>query len=149
MREATNIYGSLAGGMAGPFLVSLADSERRAHHFDRAEATLVQARAVVTRRGEKLWVGGVLRSMGDLAASRPAPDFAAAERLYRGARMIARRLGAKSFELRSARGLARLCRRQGKVREAHNLLAQVLGFFTEGFDTLDLIEAKALLEEIA
>jgi predicted ATPase len=150
MREATDIYRSLAGVMAGPFLVSLADSERRAHHFDRAEATLAQARAVVTHRGERLWVSGVLRSRGDLAASRrPAPDFAAAERLYRAARVIARRLGAKSFELRAARGLARLWRRQGKVREAHNLLAPILGFFTEGFDTPDMIEAKTLLEEIA
>jgi predicted ATPase len=52
-------------------------------------------------------------------------------------------------ELRAARGLARLWRRQGEVREAHDLLAPVLGFFTEGFDTPDLIETKALLEEIA
>jgi predicted ATPase len=74
------------------------------------------------------------------------PDFAAAERLYEEARVIAGRLGAKSLELRATRGLARLWRRQGKVREAHDLLAPVLGFFTEGLDTPDLIETKALLD---
>jgi class 3 adenylate cyclase/predicted ATPase len=149
MREATDAYRSLAGVMAGPFLVALADSERRAGNFDRAEATLVQAGLVIMNRGEQLWVGGVLRSRGDLEASRSVPDFAAAKRLYEEAQAIARRLGAKSLELRATRGLARLLRRQGKVREAHDLLAPVVGFFTEGFDTPDLIETKALLEEIA
>ncbi len=149
MREATDAYRSLAGVMTGPFLVALADQERRAGHFDRAAATLVQARAVITHRGEQLWVGGFLRSSGDLAASRPAPDLAAAERLYAEALVIARRLGAKSLELRATKSLARLRRRQGKAREARDLLAPVLGWFTEGFDTPDLIEAKGLLEEFA
>ncbi len=148
MRQATEVYRSLAGVMAGPFLVALADQERRAGNFDRAEATLVRARAVITHRGEQLWVGGLLRAGGDLAASRPAPDLAETERLYEEARAIAHRLGGKSVELRAARGLARLWLRQGKVREAHELLAPLFGWFTEGFDTLDLKETKALLEEI-
>jgi predicted ATPase len=134
--------------MTGPFLVALADQERRAGNFDKAEATLVQARAVITHRGEQLWVGGFLRSSGDLAASRPAPDLAETERLYEEARTIARRLGGKSVELRAARGLARLWLRQGKVREARDLLTPLFGWFTEGFDTPDLKETKALLEEI-
>jgi class 3 adenylate cyclase/predicted ATPase len=148
MREATDVYRSLAGVMTGPFLVALADSERQAGHFDRAEATLVQAQAVVAHRGEQLWIGGVLRARGDLAASRPSADLAAAERFYEEALAIAHRLGAKSLELRAMRGMARLWRRQGKARQARDLLAPVLGWFTEGFDTPDLIEAKALLEEI-
>src|SRR3981081_1853257 len=136
--------------------------DRRARHFDRAEATLVQAQAVVAHRGEQLWIGGVLRARGDLAASpppadppggdrggsRPPSDLAAAERFYEEALAIAHRLGAKSLELRAMKGLARLWRQQGKAREARDLLAPVLGWFTEGFDTPDLIEAKALLEEI-
>jgi predicted ATPase len=149
MREATDTYRSLAGVMMGPFLVALADSERRARHFDRAEATLVQAQAVVTHRGEQLWIGGVLRARGDLAASRPPADLAAAERLYAEALAIARRLGSKSLELRAAKSLAQLWWRQGKAREARDLLAPVLGWFSEGFDTPDLIEAKGLLEEFA
>ena len=149
MREATDTYRSLAGVMAGPFLVALADSERSARHFDRAEVTLVQAQAVVTHRAEQLWIGGVLRARGDLAASRPLADLAAAERLYAEALAIARRLGAKSLELRATKSLAQLWWRRGKAREARDLLAPVLGWFTEGFDTSDLIEAKGLLEEIA
>ncbi len=149
MREAAEAYQSLAGVMAGPFLVALADSERRAGHFDRGEATLARARDVITHRGEQLWLGGILRSRGDLEASRTPPDLAAAERFYQEARVIARRQGAKSLELRAARGLARLWRRQGKVQEAYDLLAPVVGWFTEGLDTLDLRETRALLDEIA
>jgi len=62
---------------------------------------------------------------------------------------IARQQQAKSWELRAAMSLARLWRDQGKVSEARELLAPVYGWFTEGFDTLDLKEAKALLEDLA
>ncbi len=62
---------------------------------------------------------------------------------------MAREQGARSFELRAAMSLARLWRDQGKVSEACELLAPVYGWFTEGFDTRDLKEAKALLEELA
>jgi predicted ATPase len=149
MREATDTYRSLAGVMTGPFLVALADSERRAGHFDRAEEALVQAQAVVTYRGEQLWIGGVLRARADLAASGPAADLLAAERLYQEALAIARKVGAKSLELRATKSLAQLWWRRGRTREARDLLAPVLGWFTEGFDTPDLIEAKGLLEEFA
>jgi predicted ATPase len=62
---------------------------------------------------------------------------------------VARQQQAKSWELRAAMSLARLWRDQGKVQQARDLLAPVFGWFTEGFDTLDLKEAKALLEELA
>ena len=62
---------------------------------------------------------------------------------------VAHEQGAKSLELRAAISLARLWRDQGKVQQARELLAPVYGWFTEGFDTLDLKEAKALLEELA
>jgi class 3 adenylate cyclase/tetratricopeptide (TPR) repeat protein len=145
MRAGVKAYRRLAGVMAGPYLVSLADSERRAHHFDRAEATLLDAEAVVTQRGEQIWIGGVLRARGDVAASRPKPDLDKAEGCYTLALAIARRVGAKSLELRSAKGLARVWHRQGKSKQARELLDPVLAWFTEGFDTVDLIEAKELL----
>ena len=66
-----------------------------------------------------------------------------------GALVVARQQQAKSWELRAAMSLARLWRDQGKVQQARELLAPVYGWFTEGFDTLDLKEAKALLEELA
>jgi predicted ATPase len=62
---------------------------------------------------------------------------------------VARRQEAKSLELRAAMSLSRLWQRQGKRAEAHALLAPIYGWFTEGFDTADLQEAKALLEELA
>jgi predicted ATPase/class 3 adenylate cyclase len=146
MRAAVKTYRRLAGVMLGPYLVSLADSERRAHHFYRAEATLRDAETVVTQRGEQIWIGAVLRARGDAAASRPTSDLATAEDCYTRALAIARRTGSRSLELRAAKGLARVWQRQHKTTEARDLLAPVLAWFTEGFDTLDLIEAKAVLD---
>ena len=68
---------------------------------------------------------------------------------YQAAVDVARQLDAKSWELRAAMSMARLWRDQGRREEARDLLAPVYGWFTEGFDTLDLKEAKALLDELA
>jgi predicted ATPase len=72
---------------------------------------------------------------------------AEAETCFRQALDVARRQEAKSLELRAAMSLARLLQQQGKRTEAHELLAPIYGWFTEGFDTADVQEAKALLEE--
>jgi predicted ATPase len=79
----------------------------------------------------------------------PEPDATKAEAYFERALAIARSQQAKSWELRAAMSLARLWRDQGKRAEAHDLLAPVHGWFTEGFDTLDLKEAKALLDALA
>ena len=71
-----------------------------------------------------------------------------AEGHFQRALQIARAQQTRSFELRAATSLARLWRDQGKSQEAHDLLVPVYSWFTEGFDTLDLKEAKALLEEL-
>jgi len=71
-----------------------------------------------------------------------------AEACFHKAIEIARRQGAKSLELRAVISLARLWQKQGKKNEAHQMLAEIYGWFTEGFDTADLKEAKALLEEL-
>jgi predicted ATPase len=77
------------------------------------------------------------------------PDAeSATEACFRRAIEVARAQEAKSLELRAATSLARLWRRQGKAAAARELLAPVYGWFSEGFDTLDLIEAKALLGEL-
>jgi predicted ATPase len=76
----------------------------------------------------------------------PEPD---AELAFRHAIEIARRQNTRSWELRASASLARLLSRQGKRNEARQMLAPVYGWFTEGFDTLDLKEAKALLDELA
>jgi predicted ATPase len=77
------------------------------------------------------------------------PDAANAERYFERAISVARQQQAKSWELRAAMSMARLWRDQGKRDEARELLAPVYGWFTEGFDTRDLKEAKALLEALA
>jgi predicted ATPase len=78
----------------------------------------------------------------------PEPDAAKAEAHFEKALAIARVQKAKSWELRAATSLARLWRDQGKRQQARDLLAPIYGWFTEGFDTLDLKDAKALLDEL-
>ena len=89
------------------------------------------------------------RIAGQVALMMPSPDAAKAEAHFQRALAVARQRQAKSWELRAAMSLARLWRDQGKAREARELLAPVYGWFTEGFDTRDLKEAKALLGELA
>jgi predicted ATPase len=78
----------------------------------------------------------------------PDPDVTKAETYFEHALAVARAQRARSWELRAAMSTARLWRDQGKRQQAHDLLAPICGWFTEGFDTLDLREAKALLEQL-
>jgi predicted ATPase len=91
----------------------------------------------------------VHRIAGEIALKAPQWDAAKAEKHFEPALAVARAQQAKSWELRAAMSMARLWRDQGKRDEARDLLAPVYGWFTEGFDTLDLKEAKALLDELA
>ena len=88
------------------------------------------------------------RVAGEITLMSPEPDAAKAEAYFERALAVARKQQAKSWELRVAMSMARLWRDQGKRQQAHNLLAPVYGWFTEGFDTLDLKEAKTLLDEL-
>src|SRR4029077_19414044 len=88
------------------------------------------------------------RVAGEIALKSPEPDAAKAQAYFERALTVARKQQAKSGELRAAMSMARLWRDQGKREEARDLLAPVYGWFTEGFDTLDLKEAKALLDEL-
>jgi predicted ATPase len=91
----------------------------------------------------------VHRIAGEIALRSPEPDAAKAEAYFERALAVARAQQAKSWELRAAMSLARLWSDQGKVRKARELLAPAYGWFTEGFDTRDLKEAKALLDLLA
>ena len=104
--------------------------------------------AVETRK-ETWCEAEVNRIAGEIALISPAGDLLKAQAYFDRALTIARQQQAKSWELRASMSLARLWRDQGKVQQARELLAPVYGWFTEGFDTLDLKEAKALLEELA
>ena len=86
---------------------------------------------------------------GKLVFARSPEDYAETESCFQQAIDIARHQQAKSLELRAAMSLSRLWQQQGKRQEARQLLAPIYGWFTEGFDTADLQEAKALLEELS
>ena len=96
--------------------------------------------------GERSYYAEILRIRGRLLALKGDPE--GAERAYIASLDWARRQQAKSWELRTATSYARLMRDQGRAREAHDLLAPIYGWFSEGFATKDLKDAKALLEEL-
>jgi len=89
------------------------------------------------------------RIAGEIALKVPVQDAPKAEKYFERAIAVAQQQQAKSWELRAAMSMARLWRSRGKSQQARELLAPVYGWFTEGFDTLDLKEAKALLAELA
>jgi predicted ATPase len=90
----------------------------------------------------------VHRIAGEIALKSPKPDAAKAEAYFERALEVARAQQAKSWELRAAMSMTQLWRDQGKPQQAHELLAPIYGWFTEGFDTRDLKDAKTLLEEL-
>ena len=96
------------------------------------------------------WCGAeVNRVAGEIALQSPEPGSTKAEVYFERALAVARQQQAKSWELRASMSLARLWCNQGKRTEARDLLTPIYGWFTEGFDTLDLKQAKALLDELA
>jgi len=117
--------------------------------FDEARHWIGEALALVESTKEKWADAEIHRVAGEIALGSPAPDTARAESYFNTALAIARRQQAKSWELCTATSYARLMREQARVREAHDLLAPVYAWFTEGLGTKDLKEAKALLDELA
>jgi len=107
------------------------------------------AAAMAADTEERCDISGRHRIKGELLLRLPCPDLQQAESCLQHALALARRQHAKMPELRAALRLSRLWQQQGKCTEAHQMLAESYGWFTEGFDTLDLQEAKALLEELA
>jgi predicted ATPase len=89
------------------------------------------------------------RTAGEIALISPGLKAAKAEAYFERSLAVARQQQAKSLELRAAMSMARLWRDQGKRQQARDLLAPVYGWFTEGFDTLDLKKARALLDEVS
>jgi predicted ATPase len=125
----------------------LAEAQQAADQLPAARGTVATALAVAAQTGQPNCDADLHRLDGDLLlATGGAPDEAAAR--YHRALAIAREQGSRSLELRAATSLARLWRDQGKRAEARELLAPVYGWFTEGFDTADLQQAKSLLEEL-
>jgi predicted ATPase len=109
---------------------------------------LVAEALVVVDHGGRWYEAELHRIKGELLLRQAVPDAPQAEVCFQQALAVARRQQAKSYELRAALSLSRLWQQQGKRAAAHQLLAEVYGWFTEGFGTPDLQEAKALLEDL-
>jgi predicted ATPase len=131
------------------FLSLLASAYAGLSQFDDAWRCIGEAMTAVETTKEKWCEAEVHRVAGEIALLSREPDTAEAQPYFERALAVARQQQAKSWELRAAMSMARLWRDQGKRNEAHDLLAPVYGWFTEGFDTRDLKEAKALLGELA
>ena len=127
----------------------LAKSYAALGQHDDALRCVEEAKAVVARTKETWFEANVHSIAGEVALVSPRSDTAKAEACFERALAVARQQQAKSWELRAAMSLARLWRDHGKTQQARELLAPVYGWFTEGFDTRDLKDAKALLEELA
>ena len=115
---------------------------------DDAWRCIGEAMTAMATAKETWWEAEVNRIAGEISMMLPDSAAAKAQNHYERALAVACQQQAKSWELRVAMSLARLWRDQGKVRQARELLAPVYGWFTEGFDTRDLKEAKALLDEL-
>jgi TOMM system kinase/cyclase fusion protein len=129
-------------------LALLADAYAQVGQIEEGLTLLGEAMAAAKDSGERRWEAELHRLKGELLLVRSPEQHAEAETCFHLALDIARRQEARSWELRAAMSQSRLWQRQGKQQEARELLAPVYGWFTEGFDTADLQEAKALLVEL-
>ena len=132
------------------WLTVLAEVYGRAGRIAEGLGALARAMAAIRDTGERWWEAESHRVEGELLLG-PKPDpsaLSAAEARFLRARDVARAQGSKSLELRAAVSLGRLWHRQGKVDEARGMLGEVYGWFTEGFDTTDMKEARALLNTL-
>jgi predicted ATPase len=131
------------------FLPLLAMAHSELGQFDDAWRCIGEAMTAVEISKESFCEAEIHRRAGEIALKSSRPDAAKAGGYFERALAVARKQQAKSWELRAAMSMARHWRDQGKRDEARDLLAPVYGWFTEGFDTLDLKEAKALIDELA
>ncbi|THD49925.1 MAG: adenylate/guanylate cyclase domain-containing protein [Bradyrhizobium sp.] len=143
LRAAVATYATTAHVNLDLYRAILAEAELRAGNFEEGAAVLIHGE----RSTDEWWRAGYLRLRGDLLLRGPN-DRGEAEQLYRQAISVAAGQQAKSLELRAATSLAMLLGEQGRRSEGYSVLAPVYGWFTEGFGTLDLKEAKLLLGEL-
>jgi predicted ATPase len=130
------------------FSTLLADVCGHRGHTAEGLQALAEADTLIEQHGECWWEAEVCRLRGVLLLRQAVPQPEEAEACFQRALDVSRRQQAKSLELHAAMSLARLWQQQGKRAEAHALLAPIYGWFTEGFDTADLIDAKVLLDEL-
>jgi predicted ATPase len=150
VRQGIAAYRATGAALLVPYYCTvLADVAAHLGHPADGLQALVEAHTLMEQHEERYWEAEVYRLRGVLLLQQPGASQAEAEAWVQRALDVARRQEAKSLELRAAMSLSRLWQQQGKQAEARELLASVYGWFTEGFDTQDLQEAKGLLEALA
>ena len=150
MRGGLGAWQAMGIEAGQPYWLSLlAEAYTRTGQVEETSRLLAEALFLVHKNAEHWWEAELHRLTGELLLKQADAEEREAETSFRQALDIARRQQAKSLELRAAMSQARLWQQQGKRAEAHALLAPVYGWFTEGFDTADLQEAKALLDALA
>jgi predicted ATPase len=152
MREGIEAAMATGSGWFRPyFLALLAEAHEKTGSLAEGLNALAEALALADKTGERYYEAELYRLKGQLMLAQEGPkgNTEEVEQCFLQALAVARHQQAKSLELRAATSLARLWQQQGKQREAHALLSEVYGWFTEGLDTKDLQEAKALLDELA
>jgi predicted ATPase len=150
IRQEIAAYRATGGAVLVPYLCTVLAEVY--HHFGHPEdglQALAEAHTLVEQHEERWWEAEVCRLRGVLLLRQPGASQAEAEDWLQQALDVARRQQAKSLELRAAMSLSRLWQSQDKRQDAYDLLAPVYEWFTEGFDTADLQEAKALLAELS
>ena len=150
LRQGLDAYRATGAEFQRPhFLSMLAEVHSIMGQPEAGLSALSEAMALIEKTGERYYEAELYRLKGELLLQHAAPEVSHAETCFQQSLDIARRQQAKSLELRAAMSLSRLWQQQGKRQEAHVLLAGVYDWFTEGFDTADLQEAKALLQAVS
>ena len=149
VRQGIAAYRATGTALVVPYFCTvLAEVAAHLGHTDDGLQALAEAHTLVEQHDERWWEAEIYRLRGVLLLRQPGTPQAEAETWLQRALDVARRQEAKSLELRAAMSLSRLWQQQGKQAEAYGLLAPIYGWFTEGFDTADLQDAKALLAEL-
>lgn len=149
LRRGLDASQSIGGEILHPYMhCLLAEAYAKAKQPRAGLATLDAVQALVEKNDEHYWEAEVSRWRGELLLMDGA-SAAKAEQCFHQAIEIARRQSAKSLELRAVMSLARLWQQQGKIAEARQMLAEIYGWFTEGFDTADLKDGRVLLDELS
>jgi class 3 adenylate cyclase/predicted ATPase len=149
MRKGLAAYQATGAEVFRPYgLVLLAAAYKDTGQTEEGLSVLTKALTTVQNAGGYFYEAELHRLKGELLLQHAIPDVDQAESCFQQALAVARYQQARSLELRAATSLARLWQSQGKRQDAYNLLAPVYNWFTEGFDTADLKDAKALLNEL-
>src|SRR5262249_20313964 len=149
VRQGITAMRANGGAVLVPYFCTvLAEVYDHLGHTEDGLRVLAEAHTLVEQQEERWWEAEIHRLRGMLFLRQPETPQAEAEACFQQALAVARRQQARALELRAALSLSRLWQQHGQRAEASSLLTPIYGWFTEGFDTADLQEARALLEEL-